>query len=61
MEHKTITCISIDKRDKKYIKELLTLAKYNDLLHKKTSFSELAVSCVTEYLEEITKNLSTGK
>jgi len=58
---KTVSCISLDKKDKDYIKKLLKLAKDNDILHKHSSFSELAVSCVTEYLEEITKNLSTGK
>jgi len=58
---KTVSCISHDKEDKDRIKALLKLAKDNKILHKRISFSELAVSCVTEYLEEITKNLSTGK
>lgn len=58
---KTISCISHDQKDKDRIVKLIKKAKDNKVLHKKTSFSELAVSCVTEYLEEITKNLSTGK
>jgi hypothetical protein len=54
---KTVSCISHDKKDKEYIIKLLNKAKTNKILSKNISFSELAISCVTEYLE----NLSTGK
>lgn len=58
---KTISCISHDQKDKDRIVKLIKKAKDNKVLHKNISFSALAVDCVTEYLEEITKNLSTGK
>lgn len=54
---KTVSCISHDKKDKEYIIKLLNKAKADKILSKNISFSELAISCVTEYLE----NLSTGK
>lgn len=49
--------ISHDQKDKEYIIKLLNKAKADKILSKNISFSELAISCVTEYLE----NLSTGK
>ena len=58
---KTISCISHDQKDKDRIVKLIKKAKDNKVLHKNISFSALAVSCVTEYLEEITKKLSTDK
>jgi len=50
---KTVSCISHEKKDKEYIIKLLKKAKADKILSKNISFSELAISCVTEYLENL--------
>lgn len=50
---KTTSCISHDQKDKEYILKLLNKAKEQKILHKRISFSALAMDCMIEYLERI--------
>jgi len=57
MNKYTTSCISHDPKEKEYVMKLLKKLKDKKVISKNISFSELAISCVTEYLEK----LSTGK
>jgi len=57
MNKYTTSCISHDPKEKEYVMKLLKKLKDKKVISKNISFSELAISCVTEYLEK----LSTDK